>query len=132
MLFLNPENGNPLRAQGVLVTDPEIEKVVNFWQKMSPGPEGMQAAPWEELVASTEEYPDDLVNKAVALVKRSQRASASFLQRRLRIGYPRAARLLDELENMGIVGPAQGGGKERDVLVSADDEDISEEEDRPE
>ena len=129
MLFLNPENGNPLRAQGVLVTDPEIEKVVNFWQKMSPGPEASQAAPWEELVASTDEDTDDLVQKAVALVKRSQRASASFLQRRLRIGYPRAARLLDELETMGVVGPAQGGGKERDVLVSGDDEDTTEDED---
>ena len=128
MLFLNPENGNPLRAQGVLVTDQEIEKVVNFWQKMSPGSEGAQAAPWEELVASTEEDSDDLVQKAVSLVKRTQRASASFLQRRLRIGYPRAARLLDELETMGIVGPAQGGGKERDVLVSAEDNDTSEEE----
>jgi S-DNA-T family DNA segregation ATPase FtsK/SpoIIIE len=120
MLFLNPENGNPLRAQGVLVTDQEIEKVVNFWQKMSPGSEAPPAAPWEELVASTDEDTDDLVQKAVALVKRSQRASASFLQRRLRIGYPRAARLLDELETMGVVGPAQGGGKERDVLVSGD------------
>ncbi len=121
MLFLNPENGNPLRAQGVLVTDQEIEKVVNFWQKMSPGSEAPPAAPWEELVASTDEDSDDLVQKAVELVKRSQRASASFLQRRLRIGYPRAARLLDELETMGVVGPAQGGGKERDVLVSGDD-----------
>ena len=96
---------------------------------MSPGAEATQSAPWEELVASTDEDTDDLVQKAVALVKRSQRASASFLQRRLRIGYPRAARLLDELETMGVVGPAQGGGKERDVLVSGDDEDTTEEED---
>ena len=133
MLFLNPENGNPLRAQGVFVTDPEIEKVVDYWQKMSPGPESAEAAPWEELVATTEEDTDDLVQKAVALVKRSQRASASFLQRRLRIGYPRAARLLDELETMGVVGPAQGGGKERDVLVSADEDDsIENEDDLPE
>ena len=131
MLFLNPENGNPLRAQGVLVTDQEIEKVVSFWQKMSPSPEGGQPAPWEELMASTEEDSDDLVQKAIALVKRSQRASASFLQRRLRIGYPRAARLLDELETMGIVGPAQGGGKERDVLVSSDDDSTENEEDQP-
>ncbi len=129
MLFLNPENGNPLRAQGVLVTDQEIEKVVNYWQKMSPGSESPAAAPWEELVASTDEDTDDLVQKAVALVKRSQRASASFLQRRLRIGYPRAARLLDELETMGVVGPAQGGGKERDVLVSGDGDDAADEED---
>jgi S-DNA-T family DNA segregation ATPase FtsK/SpoIIIE len=107
--------------------------VVDYWQKMSPGPESVEAAPWEELVATTEEDTDDLVQKAVALVKRSQRASASFLQRRLRIGYPRAARLLDELETMGVVGPAQGGGKERDVLVSADgDDSIENEDDLPE
>ncbi|MFN8403722.1 MAG: DNA translocase FtsK [Anaerolineales bacterium] len=57
------------------------------------------------------------------IVRQSQRASASLLQRRLRIGYPRAARLLDQLEEMGVVGPSQGGGKERDVLVSPLDED---------
>jgi S-DNA-T family DNA segregation ATPase FtsK/SpoIIIE len=52
----------------------------------------------------------------------SQRASASLLQRRLRIGYPRAARLLDELETLRIVGPAQGGGREREVLVSPEED----------
>ena len=46
-----------------------------------------------------------------------------MLQRRLRIGYPRAARLIDELEEMGVVGPSQGGGRERDVLVNDDEED---------
>ena len=56
------------------------------------------------------------------MVRTSQRASASLLQRRLRIGYPRAARLLDQLEEMGVVGPSQGGGKERDVLVDVSDE----------
>jgi S-DNA-T family DNA segregation ATPase FtsK/SpoIIIE len=56
-------------------------------------------------------------------VRNSQRASASLLQRRLRIGYPRAARLLDQLEEMGVVGPSQGGGKERDVLVTETDEE---------
>jgi S-DNA-T family DNA segregation ATPase FtsK/SpoIIIE len=116
------------------VTDQEIERVINFWQKMSPGPGNAPTAPWEELVPSTEEDSDVLVQKAVALVERSQRASASFLQRRLRIGYPRAARLLDELEIMGIVGPAQGGGRERDVLASSDENDKTKgnEEDQPE
>ncbi|MDO8753832.1 MAG: DNA translocase FtsK, partial [Anaerolineales bacterium] len=58
--------------------------------------------------------------QAISIVRTSQRASASLLQRRLRVGYPRAARLLDQLEEMGIVGPSQGGGKEREVLVSED------------
>ena len=56
-------------------------------------------------------------------MRSSQRASASLLQRRLRIGYPRAARLLDQLEEMSVVGPSLGGGKERDVLVSPTDEE---------
>jgi S-DNA-T family DNA segregation ATPase FtsK/SpoIIIE len=65
---------------------------------------------------------DDLVRKAVKIVQETQRASASMLQRRLRIGYPRAARLIDELEELGVVGPSQGGGKERDVLIDPDEE----------
>jgi S-DNA-T family DNA segregation ATPase FtsK/SpoIIIE len=65
---------------------------------------------------------DDLVMKAIAIVRDSQRASASMLQRRLRIGYPRAARLVDELEALGVVGPSQGGGREREVLIGKEDE----------
>ena len=64
---------------------------------------------------------DGLIEQAISIVRTSQRASASLLQRRLRVGYPRAARLLDQLEEMGVVGPSQGGGKERDVLVSEED-----------
>lgn len=64
---------------------------------------------------------DDLINKAIALVRESRHASASLLQRRLRIGYPRAARLIDELEELGIIGPSQGGGREREVLIDRDE-----------
>ncbi len=64
---------------------------------------------------------EELLINAIELVKVSQRASASLLQRRLRIGYPRAARLLDSLEDMGVVGPALGGGRERDVLIAPDE-----------
>jgi S-DNA-T family DNA segregation ATPase FtsK/SpoIIIE len=62
-----------------------------------------------------------LIEQAISIVRQSQRASASLLQRRLRVGYPRAARLLDQLEEMGVVGPSQGGGKEREVLVDEQD-----------
>ena len=65
---------------------------------------------------------DDLIGKAVEIVKKTQRASASMLQRRLRIGYPRAARLVDELEEIGVVGPSKGGGRDRDVLIDPNDE----------
>ena len=122
LLFLNPEVGNPLRAQGVIVTDQEIEKIITHWQKVSDLPLDDEL-PWEKLLQEPAEGGDDaLVEEAISLVRESQRASASLLQRRLRIGYPRAARLLDQLEEMGVVGPSQGGGRERDVLIDPDEE----------
>ena len=125
MLFLNPEVGNPIRSQGVLITDQEIERLIAFWQKMSPK---SAEAPWETLLSEPDEGSDDaLVEQAIQIVRSSQRASASLLQRRLRIGYPRAARLLDQLEEMGIVGSSQGGGREREVLVNENDDDDTDE-----
>jgi len=122
MLFLNPEVGNPIRAQGVMITDMEIERLIAHWQKSTEVAD--DAAPWEKLLIEPEGNEDEgLMEKAVSIVRQSQRASASLLQRRLRIGYPRAARLLDRLEEMGVVGPSQGGGKERDVLLGPLDED---------
>jgi DNA segregation ATPase FtsK/SpoIIIE, S-DNA-T family len=122
MLFLNPEVGSPARAQGVYVTDQEIERIIAFWQKMSgPAPD---APPWESILQEPDEDSDDaLINQAVEIVRQSQRASASLIQRRLRIGYPRAARLLDQLEEMGVVGPSLGGGKEREVLINGEEDD---------
>jgi S-DNA-T family DNA segregation ATPase FtsK/SpoIIIE len=126
MLFLNPEVGNPVRAQGVMITDMEIERIISHWQKSETKVD--DAPPWEKLLQESSEGDEDegLVEQAVSIVRSSQRASASLIQRRLRIGYPRAARLLDQLEEMGVVGPSQGGGKEREVLVSP--EDLDEEE----
>lgn len=125
LLFLNPEAGMPLRAQGVIVTDQEIEKVINFWQRMSPMLEG--AAPWEEMASAQPpvggEGSDDLIEQAIDIVRHARHASASMLQRRMRIGYPRAARLIDELEEMGIIGHAQTGGKEREVLIPPEDDE---------
>ena len=121
LLFLNPEVGNPIRAQGVMITDMEIERLIAHWQKTA---EVSKDAPWEKLLIEPEENEDEgLIEKAISIVRQSQRASASLLQRRLRIGYPRAARLLDQLEEMDVVGPSQGGGKERDVLLPPLDED---------
>jgi S-DNA-T family DNA segregation ATPase FtsK/SpoIIIE len=120
MLFLNPEVGNPIRAQGVLITDMEIERIISHWQKTIEKSD--EPPPWEQLLREPEENEDDgLIEQAISIVRSSQRASASLLQRRLRIGYPRAARLLDQLEEMNVVGPSLGGGKERDVLVGPED-----------
>lgn len=127
MLFIDPEVGSPQRAQGVLVTDAEVEKLVTFWQKSATA-QPAAAAPWEELVTMEEDKSDELLNQAIQLVKRTQRASASLLQRRLRIGYPRAARLLDELEAAGVVGPSVGSGKDREVLLPSEDGDEDDEE----
>jgi DNA segregation ATPase FtsK/SpoIIIE, S-DNA-T family len=125
MLFLNPEVGNPVRAQGVFVTDMEIERVISHWQKAAGEDEA--APPWEKLLTEPDGNEDEgLIDQAVSIVRQGQRASASLLQRRLRIGYPRAARLLDQLEDMGVVGPSQGGGRERDVLLGPMDQDEEE------
>ena len=127
MLFLNPEVGTPARAQGVMITDMEIERIIAHWQKNAEV--ATDAPPWEKLLTEPEENEDEgMIEKATTIVRQSQRASASMLQRRLRIGYPRAARLLDQLEELGIVGPSQGGGKERDVLLGPLDEDELQEE----
>jgi S-DNA-T family DNA segregation ATPase FtsK/SpoIIIE len=128
MLFLNPEVGNPVRAQGVMITDMEIERIISHWQKSEIKVD--DTPPWEKLLQESSEGEEDngLIEQAVSIVRSSQRASASLLQRRLRIGYPRAARLLDQLEEMGVVGPSQGGGKEREVLVQPEDLDEEKEE----
>ncbi len=124
MLFLNPESGTPQRAQGVLISDEELDRVIAYWvQQAAANPAtGSERAPWEDLLESdAEEDGDALVEQAIKIVRSSQRASTSLLQRRLRVGYPRAARLMDELEDLGVVGPSQGGGRERDVLLPPDD-----------
>jgi S-DNA-T family DNA segregation ATPase FtsK/SpoIIIE len=126
MLFLPPEASGPIRLQGVMVSDQEVERAITFWQKtwVEPGPEEDETPPWEETIAQEHLLADrdDLVERAIEIVKKTQRASASLLQRRLHIGYPRAARLIDELEELGMIGPSVGGGREREVLVVPDDE----------
>ncbi len=123
MLFQPPEASAPLRCQGVLVNDQEVENVIMFWQQTHPQDEA-SSPPWEAMLAEGEVTADkdDLVVKAIGVVRESQHASASMLQRRLRIGYPRAARMIDELEEHGDVGPAQGGGREREVIIGPQDE----------
>lgn len=123
MLFLPPDAQSALRTQGVMVSDQEVERVITFWQKQAPEA-AAEPAPWEVMLEEEAILADrdDLVKKAIEIVRETQRASASMLQRRLRIGYPRAARLMDELEALGVIGPSQGGGREREVLFGAEDE----------
>jgi S-DNA-T family DNA segregation ATPase FtsK/SpoIIIE len=124
LLFMPPEIATPIRAQGVMVSDQEVERAITFWQQAYPQTEGTPP-PWEQILAELEVTADmdDLVEKAIAYVRRAQRCSASLLQRHFRIGYPRAARLVDELEELGVVGQAVGGGREREVLVEREEGD---------
>lgn len=128
MLFLNPEVGNPIRAQGVIVTDQEIERFIAHWQKTVPQKD--VPPPWETMVSAVDDKTGDdvLIERAITLLKKERRASASMLQRRLNIGYPRAARLLDQLEETGVVGPSAGGGRDREVLLEPDEDENGAEE----
>lgn len=121
MLFLDPDNGAPKRVQGVMVDDAEIRNIVEYWNSIYP-PEvnGKKEIPWEKFVIEQGEDGDALIGRAIDILKSEGRASASLLQRKLRIGFPRAAKLMDELEEMGIIGPPEAGGRDRDVLL--DDE----------
>lgn len=125
MLFTPPEASSPIRSQGALVTDQEIEKMITFWQRSTALPGQAVLSPWDAMLEEEQVLADkdNLIERAIAVVRESQHASASLLQRRLRIGYPRAARLMDELEELGVVGPSQGGGREREVLIGKDDQE---------
>ncbi|PWB53507.1 MAG: DNA translocase FtsK [Anaerolineales bacterium] len=122
MLFMPPEVAAPVRVQGVMVSDSEVEKVITYWQTIHPLEQGV-VPPWEDFLKEEAVLADrdELVKKAIEMLRGEKRTSASMLQRRLRIGYPRAARLMDELEEMGVVGPAQTGGREREVLLENDE-----------
>jgi DNA segregation ATPase FtsK/SpoIIIE, S-DNA-T family len=123
MLYLPPSASRLIRAQGVLVTDNEIHRVVDFVSKQSPPAfdtamhEKLQStsAPEEEVTAEDEE----LVEKCIEIIRQEKRASTSLLQRRLRLGYTRAARIVDILEQRGILGPGEGA-KPREILVDLD------------
>jgi S-DNA-T family DNA segregation ATPase FtsK/SpoIIIE len=132
MLFQAPDAPTPVRLQGVFVSDNEIHRLSSYWQGFlglvqappteaggvveglsSPIP--LQQIPmWDEL--EEEESRDPLMNEAVDLVRRQGRASISMLQRRLRIGYTRAARLIETMEEKEIVGPPDPGTGSREVL----------------
>ena len=127
LLFIDPEASGPQRAQGVFVDDREIEKIIAYWQNKADEQLLEKSAPWEDLIPTIGDDSDKLIEAAIELIKKEGHASTSRLQRKLRIGFPRAARLMDELEERGIVGPSEAGGREREVLL--DDRDTPESED---
>jgi len=120
LFFLRPGTAKPIRAQGAFVTDPEIEQLTNFL-KAQRGPSYdarlVERSRQPEGTSITEK--DELYEMATRLVLDTGQASTSLLQRRLRLGYGRAARILDLMEQEGLIGPPQGS-RPREILVSRD------------
>lgn len=128
MLFLPPDASKPMRIQGVLVTDPETHALVKYLKEIGIAPqytEEVTQMPIGKVGGrggnGGSEEKDDLFEEAIRTVCQYDRASASLLQRRLKVGYARAARIIDELEAAGVIGPGDGS-KPRDVLVRNPDE----------
>ncbi len=123
MLYLPPSVSRLIRAQGVLVTDDEIHRLVEFVSAQSPPAfdtamhEKLQSAAMPENDVTEED--EELVEKCLEIIRQEKRASTSLLQRRLRLGYTRAARIVDILEQRGILGPGEGA-KPREILVDLD------------
>ena len=124
MLYLPPSTSRLIRAQGVLVTDDEIGRLVDFVSaQSSPAFDPAMHERMESAAAASEEEVTDedeeLVEKCLEIIRQEKRASTSLLQRRLRLGYTRAARIVDILEQRGILGPGEGA-KPREILVDLD------------
>ena len=138
MLFMAPDSSKLQRLQGVFVSDRELARLVRYWKGShvvdetsatparpasgtSPGvSQPVQQPLWADFKAKAEaasQEQDDLLPQAIEVVRSHNRASISLLQRRLRIGYARAARLIDMMEDQGIIGPDEGGGRSRQVLL---------------
>jgi S-DNA-T family DNA segregation ATPase FtsK/SpoIIIE len=123
-LFLPPGSGRLVRAQATYLSDAELRRVLKYIKDQAePDYDETVLAGDDEIEGALGElFDDDLFDKAVALVKAKGEASASFLQRRMHIGYARAGRIVDLMEARGIVGPARGS-KPREVLVAYEGED---------
>jgi S-DNA-T family DNA segregation ATPase FtsK/SpoIIIE len=124
MLYLPPGSAKLIRAQGVLITDQEIQKVVDHIAVQ--GKPNYEMEIHEKLskqTVSSEESEcnedEELIEKCIDVIRSEQRASVSLMQRRLRLGYTRAARIMDELERRGIVGPGKGA-EPREILIDLD------------
>jgi S-DNA-T family DNA segregation ATPase FtsK/SpoIIIE len=130
MLYMASDSSKLVRLQGCFVSDRELEKLVEYWKQVAPPPvpdkeplaesEYIQATFLENGVPQKETLEDALLPEAIEVIQQSKRASVSLLQRKLKIGYSRAARLIELLEEKGYVGPDEGPTKGRAVLVKPD------------
>lgn len=118
MLFMPMGASKPIRVQGAFMSDEEVENIVNYVR-------GQGEAQYDETLVpevddssqAAEEVQDELYEQAVQIILEAKQASVSLLQRRMRVGYTRAARLIDSMEARGVIGPYEGS-KPREVLVS--------------
>jgi len=139
MLYTTAELSKPKRLQGAFVSDNEVKRVVDFLKQSGEEPEYDQTVIEKQtkfngdgtIDFSDPDEGDELFEEAKTLILQAGKASTSYLQRRLKIGYARAARLMDLLEEAGIVGPADGA-KPREILVSEKEVEIEAEYEGPE
>lgn len=137
MLFLPMGESTAQRVQGAYIDDDEIKRLIDYTveqqkaeydpmlSNLDAHPSGDKSASQMEDASQAEEYDDPLYNEIVEFVIETQKASASLLQRRFKLGYNRAARIIDLLEERGIIGP-QNGSKPREVLVTLEKDDSEE------
>jgi S-DNA-T family DNA segregation ATPase FtsK/SpoIIIE len=125
MLYLPPGSANLKRAQGALITDQELEQVVDFIAKQAKPSYEVEIhkqlskpSPGSDVESGIDE-DEEIIQQCIEVIRSEQKASVSLLQRRLRLGYGRAARIMDELEQRGIVGPSNGA-EPREILIDLD------------
>jgi S-DNA-T family DNA segregation ATPase FtsK/SpoIIIE len=126
MLFMPPDAPTPMRLQGAFVSDDELRLLVQYWREQArpeaiPATKPVQQPLWKEAArpGPKVEYEDELLPDVLDVVLSENRVSISLLQRKLRIGYTRAARIMDILEQHGVVGPQPPGGQAREVFPGA-------------
>jgi S-DNA-T family DNA segregation ATPase FtsK/SpoIIIE len=125
MLYLPPGSAKLIRAQGALITDQEIQSVVDFIARQ--GKPSYELEIHRQLSKPAAEFgnesgideDEEIIQQCIEVIRSEQKASVSLMQRRLRLGYTRAARIMDELESRGIVGPGKGA-EPRDILIDLD------------
>jgi len=119
MLWLAPDSPKPVRAQGVFVSDKEIDAITRHWKQQGEATYHLEIVESDRGAREREEDGDDLEDdryeEAVGIVQRAGQASVSMLQRKMTVGFARAGRLIDLMERRGVVGPARGPGKMREV-----------------
>lgn len=128
MLFLPPDASAPLRVQGCFLADEELEAIIGYWQQEAG--KMPDVAPWTVMAESSgpaslriegADEDADLLEQAIEIAQKRGKISTSGLQRRLRISYPRAARLMEEMEEMGVVGPQPSAGRKRRVILGGEE-----------